>query len=327
MLSLVEQLNARGFEAYAVPREESPLEWPPGAPCVPWSKLSLTPEDIWMVPEGWPNALLPGLANGARCVLYCQNWAYLFSALESGMDLVGLDVSFLAVSQPTAWFVAQTTGLGCPVLRPALDSVFLAPLTDRKKFDPAPVRVAYMPRKNKAVATGIIAAFEARNNLADNRVKVMFCPIEGRSLPEVAAMLDQAHVFISCGFPEGLGLPPLEAMARGCLVVGGGGLGGWDYMRQAWDHPYRPWWPARPFEEAPWTGNGFWTADADIMAGTLALEKAVGLWRQGGPELETILAAGLATAASYAPDQLGASVQNLWAKAQAGQLFVRRPRL
>ena len=42
---------------------------------------------------------------------------------------------------------------------------------------------------------------------------------------EVACALQDSLLFLSCGHPEGFGLPLAEAIACGCLVVGYHGLG------------------------------------------------------------------------------------------------------
>ena len=46
---------------------------------------------------------------------------------------------------------------------------------------------------------------------------------------EVAKALREALLFLSCGHPEGFGLPLAEAIACGCLVVGYHGLAGRDF--------------------------------------------------------------------------------------------------
>ena len=46
---------------------------------------------------------------------------------------------------------------------------------------------------------------------------------------EVASALREALLFLSCGHPEGFGLPLAEAIACGCMVVGYHGLAGRDF--------------------------------------------------------------------------------------------------
>ena len=49
------------------------------------------------------------------------------------------------------------------------------------------------------------------------------------NVEEVASALQDALFFLSCGHPEGFGLPLAEAIACGCLVVGYHGLAGRDF--------------------------------------------------------------------------------------------------
>ena len=306
-------LRQAGHAAFLVPREKG--GWAPQAlaglvPEVPWAEMRLTPEDLWLVPEGWPNALAPGLAAGARCLLYCQNWAYLFSALPPDLDLTALPLSLAAVSEPVAWFMTQSLpGLaGEPpgILRPGIDrDLFRAP----QEKPGGRLRVAFMPRKNKALVQQVRAIFESRNRTLAREVE--FTGISGLDSTGVAQALADSHVFLATGFPEGCPLPPLEAMACGCLPVGFSGFGGWDYMRQAQSGGgrFRPWWPLR---HVPWGGNGLWSADADVLDAALNLETALDWWRTRAGELSLALRAGQETARAYGLDRQRDQVLDLW---------------
>ncbi|WP_027176761.1 glycosyltransferase family 4 protein [Desulfovibrio aminophilus] len=302
---LAEVLHRSGREAFLVPRDRSgwtPEESEDCAPPLWWEDLRLTPDDLWLVPEGWVNALAPGLEARARCLVYCQNWAYLFSSLPPGTWWPQLPVEFLAVSDPVAWFMETSLGRRPPVLRPGIDLERFRP-GDRS----GPLTVAFMPRKNRALAQQIRALFETRNGGS----RVRWLEIDGLSAQGVAEALGRAHIFLVTGFPEGCPLPPLEALACGCLCVGFSGFGGWDYMRQAQEEPrFHPWWPLR---EVDWGGNGFWCADGDVLDAALCLEEAVRLLERGDDRLKAILAAGRATADTYGLDSFRRAVLDTWA--------------
>ncbi len=312
--SIADVLASGGRQAFLVPREagQAYLDGA-AAPVTPWEELRLAPGDVWLVPEGWPNALLPGLKARARCLVYVQNWAYLFSGLPAGADWRGLSASFLAVSDPVRQFVRQTLGADARVLRPGIDlSRFAAPAA---KPD-GPLRIAFMPRKNKALAEQIRAAFDAVRASAGRR-PALWLAVEDMTQAEVAAALASAHVFLATGFPEGCPLPPLEAMASGCLCVGFGGYGGYDYMRQAGDFAgaFTPWFPLR---DAPWKGNGLWCADADVPAAVNALEQAAS-WRESGDaRLAAALDAARTTARAYAAEEHAAAVRRIWDELEQG---------
>ncbi len=299
-------LHQAGHDARLVLREQG--LWKPdgqGVPEMAFDAMALNPRDTWVVPEGWVNALAPGLSAGARCLVYVQNWAYLFSGLPAGVRWSGLPVSFLAVSRPVAWFMEQAIGVRAPILRPGVDlEVF------RPRPKPATLTVAWMPRKNRAQAEEVRAVLEARGRFNPEWVE-----IGGMYQAGVARALGGAHVFLASGFPEGCPLPPLEAMACGAVPVGFAGLGGWDYMRQVRPDAYVPDCPLEPVE---WGGNGFFAPDNDVLGAALGLERALELWSAGGPELERVLANGRATAAAYGLGPQRAAVLEFFAGAGAG---------
>jgi glycosyltransferase involved in cell wall biosynthesis len=54
--------------------------------------------------------------------------------------------------------------------------------------------------------------------------------VDGLTEAALAMEYQKADIFFATGYPEGFGLPPLEAMACGCVVVGFSGGGGLEYM-------------------------------------------------------------------------------------------------
>lgn len=280
-----------------------PLGWRPEGPALPETDLAGArpgPGDVWVVPEGWVNALAPGLQGKARCVVYVQNWAYLFNGLPPGVDWLSLPVSFAAVSRPVSWFISQSLGVDAPVLRPGIDLAVFSPPAAK----PEALAVAYMPRKNKAQAEEVRRVIEARGRFAVN-----WTEISGLDRAGVAAALKASHCFLATGFPEGCPLPPLEAMASGAIPAGFAGYGGWDYMRQAADGRYAPDCPMDPVD---WGGNGFFVPDNDVLGAALALEDALALWRGGGERLDAVLAGCARTARAYGLEAQKRSVLDFW---------------
>ncbi len=239
-------------------------------PVLPWEGLELRSSDLWLVPESWPNAIGPGVRAGARTLVYAQSWNFLLTTLPEGVSWNRLPVEFLAVSRPVARFLEDVLGVpALGILPPAVDPVFFSAGDEREAAAPqrnmdesgakpaapepnaagAPgpqalwggggpcgrktIRVAWMPRKNRGLADQIRQVAAARLASLASAPPVEYVPLQNLTPPEVAAGLASCHLFLATAFPEGFGLPPLEAMAAGCVPVGFTGYGGWEYMRQA----------------------------------------------------------------------------------------------
>ncbi len=274
---------------------------------------------VWIVPEGWPQSLLYGLQCGARCIVYIQAWSYALSLLPGGARWDQLPVDFLYVSDPVRLCLQHMTGRDGPILRPAIDGRrFFPPALDALSSPVGgPIRIAWMPRKNK-VFTDLV-----RNAMAQSfarnypHIKLQWVEIHRLDHAEVAEVLRSCHVFFASGFPEGCPLPPLEAMASGCAVVGFGGFGGFDYMRQA-DFicaaplPFllRPWYGLR---HVPFGGNGLYVADGDVMGAVFALEHMCLLMHRGGEELATLRGNMAQTAMAYSSQAQAANVRDILA--------------
>jgi glycosyltransferase involved in cell wall biosynthesis len=125
----------------------------------------------------------------------------------------------------------------------------------------------------------------------------------------VAAALAASHLFLAAGFPEGCPLPPLEAMACGCVVVGYAGCGGYDYLRPAPPTTAPAWPPLRP---APFGPNAFVTPDADVAQTALALEAAATMILADDPALADILRNARACADAYGLDAQAAAARHIW---------------
>ncbi len=273
----------------------------------PCSGLGLGPEDVWLVPDGWVNALTLGFNAKARTVLYCQNWAYLFDGLPEDVRWHDLPVEFVAVSHPVALFMEEVLGKCPPIIRPRIDkSLFFPP---DHTLHTATIRMAYMPRKNSRLVKQVQRIIRERR--PDLFQRMEWVSIQGRERSQVGEIMRTCHMFLATGFPEGCPLPPLEAMASGCLVAGYTGFGGWDYMRQARENTYSP--PSFELRQVPWSGNGFFYPDGDVLGLAREVESAVARLLDGDEGLVSVMEAGVMTAGSYGKEQQEEDVRQ-WLK-------------
>jgi glycosyltransferase involved in cell wall biosynthesis len=225
--------------------------------------------------------MVKGFEAGAKVVVYAQNWAYLLGMLPEGVSWKDLarshKIEFMAVSEPVAWFMRQVLGLELDkILPPVVRECFFREAERRKTR----VRVAWMPRKNGALAKQILQIAGEVLRRADSEIHLESVEINRMAQEEVAATLASCHIFLASSLTEGFGLPPVEAMASGCVPVGFAGLGGWEYMRSSPLSPCHaqvvsslPSGLALP--EKPWGPNGFYAPEGDTVSAGLALAEAV----------------------------------------------------
>jgi glycosyltransferase involved in cell wall biosynthesis len=127
-----------------------------------------------------------------------------------------------------------------------------APISKQfKNSNSKKLQIAYMPRKREFETGFVKGLFKS---LYPEFQSIPWIPIHNMSLADCARSLDESAVFASFSYIEGLGLPPLEAMASGCVVVGFNGLGGSDYSSSR---------------------NGFWVAEGDHFSFAHALAEAI----------------------------------------------------
>lgn len=305
----------------------------PGLERLPWEELSrwkgfAGQGDIYCVPESWPNAMVPGLNAGVRTLVYAQNWVFFLNNLPQGVAWRGLPLEYLAVSRPVAWVMREVLGLASGGILPAAVSpLFFGQPGGQTDVGPVTgkVRVAWMPRKNKALGRQILQIAQSRLELEAGSSGLEIVEIDNMSREEVAQALAGAHIFLSTGFPEGFALPPLEAMASGCVPVGFSGLGGFEYMRNPanFDLPevtalYRP-----PFElpPTPWRCNGLFVSDGDVLGAGLALARAARMAATPAqyPLWGDLLAGIRLTAAAYSLAEREKQVDRIWSELEKEQ--------
>ena len=275
---------------------------------LPWEGLRLASSDLWCVPESWPNAIAVGAQSGVRTLVYAQSWNFLLTTLPGSVRWKDFPVLFAAVSHPVSWFMREaleleTTGILPPVV---------APVFFRRGERPANrVRIAWMPRKNRALAEqmrGVAEALLAK----DARVAVEWVEVRDLSQEEVARCFASCHIFLCAAFPEGFGLPPLEAMASGCVPVGFTGFGGWEYMRPFASRRCTPHIPPFVLPEKPWGANGLFFADGDTMAAGFGLAEAARMALAQTPEWLDLQREGESTAAEYAHNAHQERLSGFW---------------
>ena len=209
---LVELLHRLGRPAVAVlPDGRAPTWFASRAPVVAEAEaMARIGPDDWLMLT-WPPdharlAALPG-----RRVNHCQG-------TDPRMDAIFADEQVLVLTcwrQATRWVHERFARLPVEVGISIADEFFFA---GGRKLDEL---VAYMPRRGNALARRCMRAARTLD----------FLPIDGVHERAVARLLSRAGIFVATAVGEEFGLPALEAMAAGCVVVSVPVKGGMEFLR------------------------------------------------------------------------------------------------
>jgi len=277
-------LREMGYRAYLFYIEDAPLgHFASRAPVLrAGSSMTFQHKDVIVMPEPWKLHIDGFAPMQVRKVMHCQNPYYLFNGVD--------DISMIAQKGISAVITCSdyTSGLmrrmgyqgALQTVQPTLSPVF-------KHSGEKKLQIAYMPRKREFETSFVKGLFKS---LYPELRTVPWVPINNMTLAECAQVLDESAVFAAFSHIEGLGLPPLEAMASGCVVVGFNGLGGADYST-----PH----------------NGLWITEGEHIAFAHAL--AEGLRAASDPSwYANILAHAKATAARYSHSRFTRDLKQFW---------------
>ncbi len=164
----------------------------------------------------------------AQCVkfLFIQNAYYSLFDFDPNSPIDSLDLQskvkaiFCISNQNQAYLQFAFPKIEINRLHWSLNTGLFQLGTNKEKL------ITYMPRKNDQHSKQVMAILKSRANLFGFRIEA----IDRMNEQEVANKLKQSTFFLSFGYPEGLPLPPAEAMACGCVVIGYDGGGGAEYF-------------------------------------------------------------------------------------------------
>lgn len=191
--------------------------------------LRLSAGDILVVPE-WGGRRFAPLVAEARVVINVQSHFLIFSGANAHDDWGGTypgwpnAMALLVSSRAIHDFTNKITLNSLPT--------FMINVDVGDAFAPAAKQrvVAFMSRRRASDLAATVQLL--RRSPAMRGWK--FDDISGVGRDDVAARLGRAAIFLAGSDREGFGLPPAEAMASGCYVIGFTGDGGREFMLE--DH-------------------------------------------------------------------------------------------
>ena len=292
-LEHVASLRRMGFDArFLILRNpaEAPgaftPRFPPPHEGLPWQWTAddLTPEDYVVLPEMFGRGLKTLRDTSARKVIHNQNPYYTFGAFPDLGAVAAWGCRAIIAGSVFGAERLKAMGWRGPI---APVRVFVDPLFAQDPMAPRPLQVAFMPRKR---------GFEARlvhgvlHSLRPDLKDVPWAAVADMSRAQAAEVVRRSAVFLSLSYYEGLGLPPLEALAAGTLVVGYHGYGGLEYATA---------------ENGDWFEDERHVEIAQVLASRLDALKA-------GETFEARRRAGAASAAAFSRERFEAELRAAW---------------
>jgi len=247
-------------------------------------KLDPQPGDVWVIPEGWREYMEALKSAPVKRIVFCQNQYYVAFTENPYAGFSEFDVDgVIASSESVRSFFQDVYELPrIPLIPCAIDPAIYFPSPAKRR------QIAYMPRKLPEDAAFIYNAFRRRHR---RYADLPWVAIGGTTQREAAAIMAASEVFLSLSHKESFGLPPLEAMACGCLVAGFHGDGGREYMTSE---------------------NGWWAETGDWKACVDGLAEALDLLNCGGPALAARRESMAATVRHYSPERMEAELLGYW---------------
>ena len=244
----VEILSNHGFQAF-VALETTPDKdfYNSNAPLmIHGGKINFQAGDIYVFPEGLTDYMEAFKNISVRKIMFCQNQYYLPFSANPNLGFSEYPVDDLVISSKAIEsFMQKVYGLSNISLIPySIDTRIFFPEEKKRQ-------IAYMPWKLPNAAKFIEAAFK---RIYKEYQDISWVSISGMNREHAAKILRESAVFLSLSHRESFGLPPLEAMASGCLVAGFHGDGGREYMNQ---------------------NNGWWAEDGDWLTCVNGLASAI----------------------------------------------------
>jgi hypothetical protein len=290
MLDHVKVLCAAGFDAFTLIQkpEHRPTTFGITGPVLT-RPIGINRDDIVIRPETVKARYLEVAAKGGiRQAVFVQNHYYCRHGLGTARcyDDLGVTDVFCASQRIKRFLEGNGIAQDVTVVPCTIETV---PPAIAGKVE----QIATMPRKRRFEHDVIKHLFALRHpEFAD----LPWVEINDVPHREALDIMTKSTIFLSLQRFEGFGLPALEAMAAGCLVVGFAGDGGWEYA----DHT-----------------NGIWIPEDNLEAAADGLAAAVIGLRSATPESSARIEAGKTTAASYSPERQRAALVPIFERLQS----------
>jgi glycosyltransferase involved in cell wall biosynthesis len=230
----VDVLNANGFDATIVHRRKGfKIKWFEHETRVSYEPVAMGKDDVAVFPEIW-GAKIRGYGKSIRKVIFNQNAYYTFmgNPLRGRLIVPYTDprvVATIVVSEDSRRYLEYVfPRMAVHRIRYGLNPKLYYPQKKKKQ-------ICLMPRKNVEDVKQVLHILNLRGALRGWKVVL----IDKFTEAQTAAVMRESAIFLSFGHPEGFGLPPAEALACRCIVIGYHGNGGEEFLLPEFCYPIR----------------------------------------------------------------------------------------
>ena len=236
----VDILNANGFSASILHQQTGfRCTWFPNTTKVDcFFNARIRPSDFVVLPEIF-GPRMADFARGTAKIIYNQSGSLTFQEypLDGSGDVTAYTdpevIGCFAISDNVIDYLHFAfPALPIHRMRWSIDQSLFSVVGSSKKKR----QICFMPRRRPEDALQVFNLLRFRGALEGFNV----VPIDNMTAEQTAQVMGQSLLFFSFGYPEGLPLPPAEAMSRGCIVVGYHGFGGREYFKPEICFPVEP---------------------------------------------------------------------------------------
>ncbi|WP_367867939.1 glycosyltransferase [Pedobacter sp. WC2423] len=230
LYQFVDTLNANNIESFIIYNTNPGLDWfTHSTKTTEFKSVQITQDDLLIIPEVMADKVLT-IFPGVRKIIFNQNSFKTFKPFIHG--------NFSDVRK--AYFhpdVVQTivaSDYDVNVLSRLFPGIklgrFYYGINDKLfYFQPNKKKIiSVMPRKQREDALFLECLLKTNHKLNDFEIKI----IDEMPYEECAEILRESAIFLSFSYQESFGLPPAEAMACGCIVIGYHGQGGKEFFKK-----------------------------------------------------------------------------------------------
>lgn len=239
--------------------------------------LAVSPEDLLIIPEGFPDVMQKTMQTACKRVVLAQSWFYVLNAMQPGQTWQHFGIQdVISVSDAiTEYLGSVMPGLRVKNIKQGINRELFKVPEKMSSKTPVVVYSANRGQENKLKTINLIKTFYM---FYPHLRWVRFVELANMSREEFAERLSSSAFALYTDDIAGFGTLPLEAMACGTHVVGWASFGGKEYMDE---------------------NNGFWTNNGDIFQTAEVLGVAIDKWLNGELDNPTVQEAYEETLSHY----------------------------